>query len=279
MIDYVLKSQASKIQLEILDARQNLVRRFSSEDPIPKHPPLPVAERWFAKPELLEKSPGMHRFVWNLAWRSSGGPSADEESEYRNPSGPRAVPGTYQVRLTVNGETQNQPLQVVMDPRSAATTETLQQQFDLAQKIYAETLEARRVLAEISSVQKKLAEAQQKLGEQNQGLKSTIEDANSEIGKILANKETAADRSPGLQDAYTGLASALRAVESGDRAVPSQAIAVFKEASQQVKARIAEWISFKQVKLPPLNQKLRDGNLAPIALSEIEQEVEDLISR
>ncbi len=135
------------------------------------------------------------------------------------------------------------------------------------------------MLAEISSVQKKLADAQQKLGEQNPGLKSTIEDANSEIGKILANKETAADRSPGLQDAYTGLASALRAVESGDRAVPSQAIAVFKEASQQVKARIAEWISFKQVKLPPLNQKLRDENLAPIALSEIEQEVEDLISR
>ena len=75
------------------------------------------------------------------------------------------------------------------------------------------------------------------------------------------------------------MASALRAVESGDRAVPSQAIAVYKESSQQLKARIAEWTSFKQVKLPPLNQKLREGNLAPISISEIEQEVEDLISR
>jgi len=279
VIDYFLKSPASKIQLEIFDAQQNLVRKFSSEDPIPKHPPVPVAERWFPKPEVIEKTPGMHRFVWNLTWRSSGGLSADDEAEYHNPSGPREVPGVYQVRLTVDGETQSQPLQVIMDPRSPATPEILQQQFDLAQEIYAETLEARSVLAEIGSVQKKLAEAQQTAGEQKPALKSALTEVQAEIGKILTNKEALADQVPGLQDAYTRLASALQVVESGDRAVPSQAIAVFKESSQQVKARIAEWSSFKQVKLPPLNQKLRDGNLTPIGLSEIEQEVEDLISR
>jgi photosystem II stability/assembly factor-like uncharacterized protein len=279
MIDYFLKSPADKIQLEIFDAQQNLVRRFSSEDSVPKHPPLPVAERWFPKPQVLEKTPGMHRFVWNLTWRSSGGPSADEEAEYRNPSGPRAVPGLYQVRLTVNGELQSQPLPVIMDPRSAATTETLQQQLDLAQTIYAATVEARRVLAEISSVQKKLAGAQQKLGEQNAEIKAAIADAQAEIEKLIASEPAAAGQSPGLQDAYTGVASALRAVESGDRAVPSQAIAVYEESSQQVKARIAEWTSFKQVKLPQLNQKLRGGKLAPIDVSEIEQEVDYLISR
>ena len=77
MIDYFLRSPADKIQLEIFDGKQNLVRRLSSEDAIPaKHPPLPVAERWFSKPEVLEKTAGVHRFVWNLTWRSSGGPSA-----------------------------------------------------------------------------------------------------------------------------------------------------------------------------------------------------------
>jgi photosystem II stability/assembly factor-like uncharacterized protein len=280
MIDYFLKSRADKIQLEIFDSQQNQVRRFSSEDPVAgKHPPLPVAERWFAKPEVLEKTPGMHRFVWNLTWRSSGGPSADEESEYRNPSGPKAVPGMYQVRLTVNGETQNQPLQVIMDPRSPATPETLQKQLDLAQQIYAETLAARRVLVEIGSVQKKLTDALQKLGEQNPALKTALGDAQSEIEKVLANKQTEADRAPGLQDAYMGAASALRAVESGDRAVPSQAIALYRESHEQIKVRIAEWTSFKQSKLPQLNQKLRDGKLPPIAISEIEREVDFLISR
>ena len=226
----------------------------------------------------------MHRFVWNLTWGSSGGPTADEDAEYHNPSGPKAVPGIYQVRLTVDGKTQSQSLKVVMDPRSPATPEVLAQQLQLGQQIFAETMEARRALAEIDSVQKQLADIQQKLGQQkpeaqNAQLKSALAEAQSAIGKILMNKEHAAEEGPGLQDAYTGLASALRVVESGDRAVPSQAIAVYKESSQQVKARIAEWAQFKQTKLAQLNQQLRKANFAPIAIAEIEREVEFLMSR
>jgi hypothetical protein len=164
-----------------------------------------------------------------------------------------------------------------MDPRSAATAEILQQQFDLAQHIYAETLEARRVLAEISSVQKKLSDAQQKIGEHNPGPQSALAEAQSEIAKILTNK-TGSEQT-GLQFAFTGLTSALRVVESGDRAVPAQAVELYKQSSAQIKARAADWMVFKQTKLPALNQKLTESNLAPIAISEIEQEVEDLVSR
>jgi hypothetical protein len=61
--------------------------------------------------------------------------------------------------------------------------------------------------------------------------------------------------------------------------VPSQAIAVYRESSQQVKARIAGWTGFKQTKLAQLNQQLREANFAPIAIAEIEQQVEFLMSR
>jgi len=67
-----------------------------------------------------------------------------------------------------------------------------------------------------------------------------------------------------LQDDYIELASALNVVEGGDRAVPSQAIAVYKESSQRVKEGIAQWTTFKQIKLAQINQKLREGSLAPI---------------
>lgn len=280
MIDYFLPSPASAIRLEVFDAQQNLVRKFSSQDPVTaKHPPLPVAERWLPKPEVLEKTAGTHRFVWNLTWGSSGGPSADEDAEMRNPSGPKAVPGIYQVRLTVDGKIQDQSLKVIMDPRSPATPEVLAQQLKLGQQMFGETIEARRALAEIGSVQKQLAEVQQKLGAQSSELKSALVEAESAIGKILTNKEHAADENRGLQDAYTGLASALRVVESGDRAVPSQAIAVYQESSQQVKARIAEWGRFKQTRLSRLNQQLREANFDPIAIAEIEEQVEFLMSR
>jgi photosystem II stability/assembly factor-like uncharacterized protein len=266
MIDYFLKSPANNVTLEIIDAQHKLVRRFSSadkhEDRHPeKHPPVPIAERWFPKPEALLTTPGMHRFVWNLTWGSSGGSDADEESEYRNPSGPKIMPGIYAVRLTVDGQPQTQLLKVIMDPRSSATPEILQQQLELGQQMFADTLEARRALAEISSVQEQLAEAEQKLGEQNPDLKSALTNAQSEILTIITHKQ---EQPAELKDGYTNLVSALRVVEGGDRSVPSQAIALYKEARQRIKGSIAEWTKFKQTTLLQLNQRFREGGLAPI---------------
>jgi len=149
----------------------------------------------------------------------------------------------------------------------------------LGQQIFApETLEARRALAEIASLQKQLADREQKLGEKNSDIKSALADAQTEISKIEA-KPGAVGQASGLQDAFADMASALRVVEGGDRAVPSQATAVYDESGQRVKAAIAEWSEFKTNRLPRLNRKLSEGNLAPIAISEIEQEVEFLLSR
>jgi photosystem II stability/assembly factor-like uncharacterized protein len=284
MIDYFLPSAAKSVELDIFDGQQNLARKFSSDDAsangskdreAEKHAPLPVAKRWLPKPEVLEKSAGMHRFCWNLIWGSSGGPDADEESEYRSPRGPKVVPGSYEVRLTVDGKTQSQPLKVIMDPRSPATAGVLAQQFQLGQQIFGEAVAARRVLSEIESVQEELADVRQKVEQQksvarNAELQSALEEAQSAIGKILRDEGRAAPKSPGLQDAYTALASALRVVEGGDRAAPSQAIAVYKESSRQVQERIAEWTRFKQGPLERLGRELREAGLPPIQGSETE---------
>ena len=290
MIDYFLPSQAREVQLEIFDEQKNLVRHFSShshsiEEQIPtKYLPLPVAERWFAKPEVLEKTPGMHRFVWDLTWGSSGGPTDDDDAAYHRPKGPKAVPGNYEVRLTVDGKVQNQLLTVVMDPRSPATSQVLAQQLRLGRQIFNETMEARRTLAEIDSVQRQLAEIQKKVGEQKPEVRdasvvSALTDAQSLLSKMVINKQHAAGETPGLQPSYTALESVLRVVESGDRAVPSQAVAVYNESSPQAKTSIAEWKQFKQTQLAKLNQQLGKANLAPIAIAEIEREVEHLMSQ
>lgn len=278
MIDYFLKSPVGSVTLEIFDAQHKLVRRVSSEDKNGgKRPPLPVAERWLPKPEVPEKTPGMHRFVWNLAWVSAGGPVADEEAEFRNPSGPKVIPGTYDVRLTVDGQSQDQSLEVRMDPRSSATSEILAQQFQLARQIFDEALQARRTLAEIHSVRKKLTDTQKAPTESNSVLKSALAEAQSSLAKILTNKEN--QQALGLEDAYKNLASALRVVEGGDRAAPSQAVAVYKQANEQITARINEWTAFKETKLPNLNQQLRQANLSPITMADIEGEFDYLMSQ
>ena len=284
VIDYLLKSPAKNVQLEIFDAQQKLVRKFSSQGQVEiqrndqlsiASAPLPVADRWFPAPQALPAGAGTHRFVWDLMWRSSGGPLADEDTQFDNPSGPKAVPGAYRVRLTVDGQRQEQSLKVVMDPRSSATPEVLKQQLQLGLQLFDETPEPRRALAEIASVQKQLAEREEKLGMASSELKSALSEADADVGRILTRKDKPG-QAPGLQDAYKELASALRVIEGGDRTVPSQAIAVYKESIPQMKARIAEWTIYKQTKLAHLNQHLIDGNLAPITIPEIEKETETL---
>ena len=280
IIDYFLKSSAGSVTLEIFDAQQKLVHRFSSEDRYPeKHALLPIAERWFPKPKVLETNPGMHRFVWDLTWQSSGGAGVDEESEYRNPRGPKVVPGIYTARLTVDGKFQTQPLKVIMDPRSPATPQILQHQLRLGQQVFTETLEARRVLAEIASLKKEVTDLEQKAGDKDSPVKSALVDARVEILKIESTRTDSQGEPTGLLDAFADMASALRVIESGDRAAPSQAIAVYEDSNRRVNAAIARWREFKTTKLPQLNQKLIEANLTPIAISEIEQEVQFLISR
>jgi photosystem II stability/assembly factor-like uncharacterized protein len=276
VLDYYLKTAADHIKLEILDEKQNLVRSFSSDDPrAAKHPPRPVAERWFPKSEIIETSSGMHRFVWNLAWGSPGETGADQPDvdEYRAARGPRAVPGTYQVRLTVDGKTWTQPLKIVMDPRSPATTRDLAQQLQLGRQIFAETISSRRALAEVKSVQKQLSDLEQKLGDHAE-LKSTVAQFEGEIRQILSGSEDATIHATGLERATAGLAAALAVVESGDRAVPSQAIALYHESSEASRQRMTDWNQFKTMRLPQLNQQLRQGNMTPIAISEIAEDAD-----
>ena len=154
----------------------------------------------------------------------------------------------------------------------------MSQQFQLGEKIFAEAIEARRALAEIDSPQKQLADLQQKIGDKDSAIKAALADAQTEISKIV-KPAVIPEQTPGLLDAFAAMASALRVVEGGDRAVLSQAIAVYNESAQRVRAAIAEWSEFKTTKLSRLNQKLSEANLAPITISEIEQEVQFLMSR
>jgi photosystem II stability/assembly factor-like uncharacterized protein len=276
IIDYFLSTAVSTITLEFSDAQGNVVRRFSSEDKVPRHAPLPVAERWLSKPEVLVKTPGMHRFVWNLTWGSSGGPVADEEADIRNPTGPKVAPGTYQVRLTLDGHSQTRSLKVIMDPRSPATPAVLAEQFRLGKQMFEETMNARRVMAEINSVRKRLGEALQDAAARQMEFKMQLSDAQSTLTQILTNKADPQPRSEGLQEAYRSIASALRVVESGDRTAPSQAIELYQAASKDLKQCMAQWSTFKDKTLPVINHQLQEANLAPINIAEIDEDSEIL---
>jgi photosystem II stability/assembly factor-like uncharacterized protein len=68
---------------------------------------------------------GLNRLVWDLRVEPAVPPLAP----------PKAVPGTYQVRLTANGATERVSFRVLADPRTGVTVEQYRQQFDLLSAI------------------------------------------------------------------------------------------------------------------------------------------------
>ena len=271
MIDYFLPSAAEHVKLEIFDAKHELVRSFSSDSARQvQHPPVPIAERWLPKPQTLDKTAGMHRFVWNLAWGAEL-PDSGEEEEYAAPRGPRAAPGDYEVHLTIDGKVFTQPLHIAMDPRSTATPEDLTHQVKLGREIFSEALDVRKAVSAIGKLQKQLSDLQPKL-QQNADLKASADIASGDL-KAIINGGSSAEI--GLDKANTGLAAALRVVESSDRPVPAQALEVYRESNAAAKLALAKWIDFKSKRLPELNHQLEGAALPQLAVAQIEREIEE----
>jgi photosystem II stability/assembly factor-like uncharacterized protein len=255
IIDYYLKSAAGKIQLEILDAQGDLVHSFSSDEVREsKRPPVPIAERWFPRPQVLDTKPGMHRFIWDLFWAQTGGKPNEHEhaDEFGALRGPRVIPATYTVKLTVDGRTFTQPLKVIMDPRSVVTQKELEQQYQLGRQMFAEATLVRQSLSEIHSVQARFAAAGEKLSSGKTELKSDVTQAQDAIKKILAGTGAHSDDAVGLESASSSIAAALRVVEGSDRTAPSQAIALFEESDRAAKLRMDEWSRLKTTLMPKL---------------------------
>ncbi|MGI9234954.1 MAG: WD40/YVTN/BNR-like repeat-containing protein [Woeseiaceae bacterium] len=120
-----------EVTLEVLDPDGKLIRRLSSdlEPPYvaPDHPDAKPGEE--RKPDL-EAVAGMNRAAWDLAFEGAVRITGSTNDAGNVNVGPLVVPGDFRLRLTVAGQSVEQPVTVLPDPRSNATMENLQAQTD-----------------------------------------------------------------------------------------------------------------------------------------------------
>jgi len=157
IIDYYLKTPTSgPVTMSVYDADNHLIREYSST-PAPRDTVQPnIAAYWLDSPIVLATSAGMHRVAWDLRYPL---PSVINYSyfgdllDYREytlnthaikgktprvqPTGPLVVPGTYRIQLAVEGTTYTQDLEIVNDPRVAASRSDLVAQLHLEQRMTA----------------------------------------------------------------------------------------------------------------------------------------------
>ncbi|MGH9477406.1 MAG: hypothetical protein ACRD1C_13945 [Terriglobales bacterium] len=145
---HLSRTPSGPVTLKVYDAAGNLVRTLTSTPPAPTTG-APFPSYWLATPasRALPTAVGTNRTHWNLRYDPPPAFEHDIENETEfaegevvpSPIGPQVIPGTYTLRLTVDGSTYSRSLTVINDPRigqSAAMMAALRAQNRLNRLAY-----------------------------------------------------------------------------------------------------------------------------------------------
>ncbi len=135
------------VKLEILETDGTLVRAYDNDEK--------------TKGGKITPKEGGNTFVWDM--RYDGYKEFDGMIFYSSPNlGPKAVPGTYTARLTVNEAVEETTFEIVPDPRLPNTAEDYQAQFDFLIKVRDEVSNANQAIIDIRELKSHLAEINEK---------------------------------------------------------------------------------------------------------------------
>src|SRR2546422_1928075 len=123
---HLSKKPAGEIKLQIFDSANKLVRTITSTPP-PMYVRPPYPDYWLmsASERALSTNVGTNRVNWDLRYDDAPGYNPDINNQMNSapgqvtpaPHGPLALPGTYTVKLLVDGVTYTQTVVVHNDPR------------------------------------------------------------------------------------------------------------------------------------------------------------------
>ena len=173
MIHYFIKKydEKTEVKIDILESDGDTIRTFSNKAK--------------EKMNLLTTKAGGGRFVWDM--RYPGYKTFPGMVFYGSPNqGPKAVPGKYQVRLTVNGQSQTQEFEIIKDPRMKTTQEDFQAQFDFLMKVRNKVTEVNEGIINIRKIKEDLAYLKKKMGEdpKNKDINDAIKKFEDELKTI-----------------------------------------------------------------------------------------------
>ena len=264
------------LTLEILDQKGQVIRKFP-----PKHPPEePGPEAGGEGPRQAEQNlpaeAGLNRFVWDL--RYEGASRVPHSPLWGGTTeGPVALPGNYQVRLTVNGNSYTTPLEIKPDPRLKITQQDLEKQFDLLIKIRDRVTEAHDTVNRIRDIRGQIEALNKRLA--NDPHAKVIADAGKQLDKKMTEVEEALiqTKSKSSQDVLNypirlnNQLVALGGVVSSADSAPTQAsYEVFDMLSKQLDEQLAKWKQILSTDLPAYDDVVRKQEVPAIIVPKEE---------
>ncbi len=160
-ISYYLKTQPKTLTIEFLDAKGQVMRTVNGQPPPkPGDKPAPApgggGGGGFGGPQGAPMAAGMNRYSWDLnSTPVVSFPGMILWGATQN--GPMVLPGSYSVRLTIDGATQTQPFSIAKHPLRPVSDADLQYQWDLASRIRDKVNEANLAVINIRRIKSDIA--------------------------------------------------------------------------------------------------------------------------
>ena len=261
-VDYYLKQAAQNVKMEFLGPDGQVIRAFTGTpaDAERKPPPDGADERPRRPPEPHPAvAAGLNRLTWDMRY-----PGATDFPGLimwaANSRGPLAPPGTYQVRVTADGQTETQPFAVRRETHllKDVTDQDLREQFDLAIKVRDKSSQANEAVLLVRGIKAQIEERKAKLDAKSASVARALDEfaaALSAIESEIYQVKLQSSQDPlNFPIKLNNKIAALQGViESADVRPTEQAYSVFRTLDTGVKG-----------KMPPVNQLLQRLKLDPI---------------
>jgi photosystem II stability/assembly factor-like uncharacterized protein len=278
VVYYNLKSKpAGEVTLEFLDASGALAKKFSTKDMPP--PAAPGGEDEGEGPRgggftKLPAEVGLNRFVWDMRYADAS----------RFPGlvmwagsvrGPMAVPGAYQVRLTVDGKPVTEMFAIKKDPRLKFADAEYAEQLKLLLEIRDKLSAIHDGITRIREARKQVDDLSARWKDDARGKKiidtgKALNDKMKQVEETLYQTKNQASQDPlnypiRLNNKLAALGGV---VAEGDGAPTAQDYVVYKELAAEIDPQLKKLDDILKKDLEEFNKTVHDANLPAVMVKE-----------
>ena len=221
----------------------------------------------------------MNRFAWDLRYND---PTQVPGAFYTGtgPKGPLALPGDYQVKMTVAGKSQTAPLKIVIDPRNKGAEAALQKQLGLSIQVTDRISQLHQAINEIRDLKAQIKTLHFRFND-DEKLKSALAAADdldkkmSDVEKELIQVNMKGSEGnlafPSMLnerfDAFSHF------IDAGDSTEPTKSqLDVFQTLSKQLDDQLAKWTQIKSQEVAKVSDMIKQANLPGLIVTPAKKE-------
>ena len=263
MIHYYLNDTTkTKVTLEIFEANGTAIKKFSTK-PDKK-----------AKEEEMKIKPGFNRFIWNMRYADAEG--FDGLIMWAaGLTGPKAIPGKYKAKLTVNDKPLETEFEIVKDPRTSGTSEDIKAQFDFLIQVRDKVSATNKAIKKIRTAREQINRVTDPMKGKDE-MKAVVEMAKSinddmkKIEEALYQTKNKSGQDPlNYPIRLNNKLAALAGEADGSDFKPTEQVrAVYAELTAKIDGHLTSLDKIFTERIPALNKLIKEKSVDAVSFTE-----------